>query len=101
MRGSILDMAFVKEGYALFRFPLSYLPPLQDYNRWGRATQAKAWAEFSRPLRAGTGSKVRQAPRPPSQTTVRPTGFEDAHTSACGLDVGLAESGWRLYGTLG
>jgi hypothetical protein len=42
MRGSILDMAFVKEGYALFRFPLSYLPPLQDCHHWGRATQAKA-----------------------------------------------------------
>ena len=27
--------------------------------------------------------------------------FEDAHTAAFGRDVGLAESGWRLGGTLG
>ena len=50
MRRSILGIAFVKKTLRRFRFPLPYLPPLQGYNRWGRASQAKAWAKFPRPF---------------------------------------------------
>ena len=39
-----------KEHLRRFRFPLPYLAPLQGYDRWGRATQAKAWATFSWPF---------------------------------------------------
>ena len=41
MRRSIFEIALVKKTLGRFRFPLPYLPRLQGYNRWGRATQAK------------------------------------------------------------
>jgi hypothetical protein len=45
-------------------------------------------------------SGYRTQPRPPSQTTARPTGFCGGTHVSYGRDVGLAESGWRLCGTL-
>jgi hypothetical protein len=52
MRRSIFDIALVKKTLRRFRFPLPYLPPLQGYNRWGRATQAKALGYVFLALRA-------------------------------------------------
>jgi hypothetical protein len=63
MRRSILDRAFVKEGYAVFRFPLCYLlRPFRADRVYCNATQAKALAKFPRPFGPKPASKSDRVP---------------------------------------
>jgi len=39
-----------KRNITPFQISIALSPPLQGYNRLGRATQAKAWARFSWPF---------------------------------------------------